>query len=69
VSWDAERLLPKSVKTRLHLDLAPVHGGQQEELDRLVSLGATLVDVGQGAASWVVMADPDGREFCMLTPR
>ena len=69
VSWDAERLLPKPVKTRLHLDLAPVHGYQQEELDRLVSLGATLVDVGQGAVSWVVMADPDGREFCVLTPR
>jgi hypothetical protein len=69
VSWDAERLLPKSVKTLLHLDLAPVHGYQQEEVERLVSLGATLVDVGQGEVSWVVMADPDGREFCVLTPR
>ena len=41
----------------------------EEEVDRLVSLGATRIDIGQGEVSWVVMADPDGREFCVLTPR
>jgi hypothetical protein len=35
----------------------------------LVSLGGTRIDVGQGEVSWVVMADPDGHEFCVLTPR
>ena len=39
------------------------------EVDRLVSLGATHIDIGQGEVSWVVMADPDGHEFCVLTPR
>ena len=39
------------------------------EVDRLVSLGATRIDIGQGEVSWVVMADPDGHEFCVLTPR
>ena len=69
VSWDAERFLPKSVKTRLHLDLVPQMVPSKERLDRLVSLGANPVDVRQGAVSWVVMADPDGREFCVLAPR
>lgn len=66
VSWDAERLLPESVKTRLHLDLVPL-GHQREERDRLVSLGASLVD-DQGAGSWLAMADPDGRQFYLLAP-
>jgi Glyoxalase-like domain len=38
-------------------------------LRRLVDLGATRIDTGQGEVSWVAMADPDGREFCVLTPR
>jgi hypothetical protein len=37
-------------------------------VDRLISLGATRVDIGQGDVSWVVMADPDGHEFCVLPP-
>ena len=70
ISWDGERLVPQTGKIRLHFDLAPpVHGDQQEEVDRLASLGATRVGTGQGEVSWVAMADPDGREFCVLTPR
>ena len=44
------------------------HGDQQGEVGRLVSLGATRIDIGQGEVSWVTMADPDGHEFCVLTP-
>jgi catechol 2,3-dioxygenase-like lactoylglutathione lyase family enzyme len=70
ISWDGAWLMPQTGNTRLHFDLAPpVHGDQQEEVDRLVSLGATRIDIGQGEASSVVMADPDGREFRVLTPR
>jgi predicted enzyme related to lactoylglutathione lyase len=61
---------PKVVKNRLHLDVAPPEGGdQQAEVERLIGLGATRIDVGQGDVSWVVMADPEGNEFCILTPR
>jgi predicted enzyme related to lactoylglutathione lyase len=61
---------PKTIKNRLHLDIAPPAGrDQRAEVDRLVSLGATPIDVGQGDVSWVVMADPDGNEFCVLRPR
>jgi catechol 2,3-dioxygenase-like lactoylglutathione lyase family enzyme len=61
---------PKHGKNRLHIDIAPPKDGdQQAEVDRLVSLGATRIDIGQGDVSWVVMADPDGNEFCVLTPR
>ena len=59
----------KVAKNRLHLDIAPpAHEDQPAEVDRLVALGATRVDIGQGDVSWVVMADPDGNEFCVLTP-
>ena len=56
----------KTVKNRLHLDLSPVDGTQAAEVARLEALGATRVDVGQGDVSWVVMADPEGNEFCVL---
>jgi catechol 2,3-dioxygenase-like lactoylglutathione lyase family enzyme len=57
----------KAGKNRLHLDLRP--GDQAAEVARLEELGARRVDVGQGTdASWVVMADPDGNEFCVLRP-
>jgi predicted enzyme related to lactoylglutathione lyase len=55
---------PKTVKNRLHLDLVP--DDQDAEVARLESLGATRVDIGQGDVSWVVMADPEGNEFCVL---
>jgi hypothetical protein len=61
---------PKAGKNRLHLDVAPPPGGDQDvEVDRLIELGAQRIDIGQGDVSWVVMADPDGNEFCVLTPR
>ena len=61
---------PKTTKNRLHLDIAPfATGDQQAEVHRLVSLGATRIDIGQGDVDWVVMADPDGNEFCVLSPR
>jgi catechol 2,3-dioxygenase-like lactoylglutathione lyase family enzyme len=56
----------KTVKNRLHLDLRPKD--QAAEVARLEALGARRVDVGQGAASWVVLADPDGNEFDVLQP-
>lgn len=57
----------KQGKNRLHLDWVP--DDQQEEVERLVSLGASRVDIGQGDVSWVVLADPEGNEFCVLSPR
>jgi predicted enzyme related to lactoylglutathione lyase len=70
MSWGGPPVSPKTGKNRLHLDIAPpADGDQQAEVDRLVSLGATHIDIGQGDVSWVVMADPDGNEFCVLTPR
>ena len=58
---------PKTVKNRLHLDLRPVD--QDAEVARLVELGATYADVGQADETWVVLADPEGNEFCVLAPR
>ncbi|MER7722432.1 VOC family protein [Streptomyces sp. NPDC096323] len=57
----------KTVKNRLHLDVSPIDATTDEEVTRLLSLGATRRDVGQGAVrSWVVMADPEGNEFDVL---
>jgi hypothetical protein len=55
---------PKTAKNRLHLDLRP--DDQQAEVERLLALGATRVDVGQGDQGWVVLADPEGNELCVL---
>lgn len=58
---------PKNGKNRLHFEVAPIDGDQDAELARLIGLGARKVDIGQGAGrSWVVMADPEGNEFCLL---
>ena len=60
----------KSVKDRLHPDVAPFRGDDPAaELARLARAGATQADVGQGDVAWTVLADPDGNEFCVLTPR
>jgi catechol 2,3-dioxygenase-like lactoylglutathione lyase family enzyme len=57
----------KAGKNRLHLELRPLD--QAAEVARLEALGARRADVGQGAdVSWVVMADPGGNEFCVLSP-
>ena len=54
----------KVVKNRIHFDFHP--DDQQAEVDRLISLGARHVDIGQGEQSWVVLVDPEGNEFCVL---
>ncbi|MFF9410778.1 VOC family protein [Streptomyces anandii] len=57
----------KTVKNRLHLDVSPIDGSTDEEVARLLGLGAARVDVGQGPGrGWVVMADPEGNEFDVL---
>ncbi len=61
---------PKRVKNRLHLDVAPRRGDDHAaEVARLRALGATPADVGQGEVTWVVLADPEGNELCVLSPR
>jgi predicted enzyme related to lactoylglutathione lyase len=58
----------KSGKNRLHIDLAP--DDHDAEVARLLALGATKVDIGQGDdVSWRVLADPEGNEFCVLRPK
>jgi hypothetical protein len=61
----------KTVKNRLHIDLAPGPDDDQEaEVEKLIAKGARRADVGQRAdVSWVVLADPEGNEFCVLSPR
>jgi hypothetical protein len=59
----------KTVKNRLHLDLNPTDREQAEEVRRLLDLGARPADVGQGDQGWVVLADPEGNEFCVLAGR
>jgi len=59
----------KTVKNRLHLDVSPADREQGEEVRRLLDLGARYADVGQGDQSWVVLADPEGNEFCVLSGR
>jgi len=70
LTWGGPPVAAKTGKNRLHFDLVPGAGGDQgAEVDRLVSLGARRLDIGQGGVEWVVMADPDGNEFCVLPPR
>ena len=57
----------KKVKNRLHLDLVPED--QAAEVARLEGLGASRADIGQSDVTWVVMADPEGNEFCVLSAR
>ena len=60
------------MKNRLHIDLAPpAAASQDDEVERLLAKGATRVGVGQAAdtVSWVMLADPEGNEFCVLSPR
>jgi hypothetical protein len=61
---------PKTVKNRVHLDLATTSAAHRADLvARLQALGATPADVGQGDMPWTVLADPEGNEFCVLEPR
>jgi hypothetical protein len=60
----------KTVKNRLHIDVNPTDREQDEEVRRLLDLGARHADVGQGdEVSWVTLADPEGNEFCVLAGR
>jgi predicted enzyme related to lactoylglutathione lyase len=60
----------KTVKNRMHLDLTTSALDRDAEIERLLALGATRVNIGQtGAESWTVMADPEGNEFCVIRPK
>jgi predicted enzyme related to lactoylglutathione lyase len=70
ITWGGPPLSPKTGKNRLHFDVAPLaSGNQRTEVDRLIALGATRADIGQEESGRVVMADPDGNQFCVLTPQ
>lgn len=58
---------PRKAKSRLHLDFRP--DDQEAEVARLIAHGARPADIGQGEQSWVVLADPEGNEFCVLGRR
>ena len=61
---------PKTVKNRVHLDLTSSAADRDQEIARLLALGARQVDIGQtGAESWIVLADPEGNEFCVVRPK
>ena len=69
--WPPPRPVPelKTIKNRLHLDLRADGLSTSEELQRLLDPGAQRVDVGQVSdISWVVLADPEGNEFCLAGP-
>ncbi|GGU89247.1 glyoxalase [Streptomyces litmocidini] len=57
----------KTVKNRVHLDLQPQDRSRDEEVERLLGLGATLIDDRRNAdgTGWATMADPEGNEFCV----
>ena len=56
----------KVTKNRLHIDVNATDRSQDEEVERILALGATRADIGQGEQTWVVLADPEGNEFCVL---
>ncbi|RFU85207.1 VOC family protein [Streptomyces triticagri] len=57
----------KHGKNRLHIDVCPIDSDQPTEVERICALGATRVDIGAPKdASWTVLADPEGNEFCVL---
>jgi len=66
ITWGGPPVAPKVGKNRLHFDIAAcVPDERHAEVDRLVSLGATHDDIGRGGVGTVVLADPDGNEFCL----
>lgn len=65
--WVQHSDTAKAAKNRVHPDLPPGPDGRQAEVDRLIGLGARHADVGQsGTEGFVVLADPEGNEFCVL---
>ncbi len=70
IAWGGPPVAPKVGKARWHLDVAPVDGADQAaEVERIIGLGAQPADIGQGDVDWVVLADPDGNELCVLPPQ
>ncbi len=67
ITWGGPPLEPRSGKGRVHLDLE-AGGDLDVEVARLLALGATRADIGQGDVAWAVLADPDGNEFCLTAP-
>lgn len=66
ITWGGPPIPDKHGKNRLHLDVAPMpNGDQTTEVERLLSLGARRIDIGQGDVPWAVLADPDDNEFCV----
>jgi predicted enzyme related to lactoylglutathione lyase len=67
ISWGGPPVRPKTAKNRLHLDIAPPAGSdQQTEVERLTSLGAKRNESSPGEDGSIPMTDPDGNEFCVL---
>jgi catechol 2,3-dioxygenase-like lactoylglutathione lyase family enzyme len=67
VAWGGPPVPPKRGRNRMHLHVAfPPETDLGAEVERLLALGAQRTDIGQAAAPWVVLADPDGNEFCLL---
>jgi hypothetical protein len=58
----------KATKNRLHFDVCPTDRGQEDELARLIDLGASRSTI-VGSGSWVVLEDPEGNEFCLMSKR
>ena len=70
IAWGGPPMVARTGRKRLHLDVAPAaYGNRRAEVARLVSLGATCIDIDLGGDGTVVMADPDGNEFCVLSSR
>ncbi|MGL5850312.1 MAG: VOC family protein [Phycicoccus sp.] len=70
LTWSGPPIPPKRGKSRIHLELRPAAGcDEATEVERLIALGATRVDIGQGAVGWTVLTDPDGTELCVLPAR
>ena len=60
----------KIVKNRVHVDLTTSASDREQEIERLLTLGARRIDIGQtGKESWTVLADPEGNEFCVIRPK
>ncbi len=61
---------PKTIKNRIHFDLRPTDGTREQEVERLVDLGATVVADRRrpDGSGWFTLADPEGNEFCILQP-
>jgi predicted enzyme related to lactoylglutathione lyase len=68
ITWGGPPVAPKNGRNRLHWDLV-ASGDLAAEAERLIGLGARRLDVGQGEVDWVVLADPDDNEFCVLPAR